>query len=92
MIFDWRLSSFIAFNAIPGRMMSSSGVTVRLTAVAASHNVVTAAGLEEVEEETAPEAEGALLPAFDAAGRNGAACADMRGVVEGNVLPWRMEL
>ena len=32
-------------------MISSSGVTVRLTAVAASHNVVTAAGLEDVEEE-----------------------------------------
>ena len=79
-------SSFIAFKATTGRIMSSSSVTVRLTAVAASHKDVTAAALGAEGVVAAPEVDDALFPVFDAAGRNGAACADMRGVVDGNLV------
>ena len=71
-----------------GRTISSSGVTVRLTVVAASHKVVAAAGLGDEDGVGRLGLAAAAFPAFDDAGRKGAACADIRGAVAGNDRPW----
>ena len=71
-----------------GRTISSSGVTVRLTVVAASHKVVAAAGLGDEDGVGRLGLAAGAFPAFDDAGRKGAACADIRGAVAGNDRPW----
>ena len=67
--------------------MSSSGVTVSLTVVVASHNVVAAAEFKDEEETDGLGAEADALAATGGAGQKGAAFANMRGAVVGNDLP-----